>query len=191
MNTYTVTTKSLLDQKMAHFVFFLHENFTTKSISKELKQFIEAHSPDLFLLFEKKKFTGKVGDQLIIPVQVNRTIKYCIFVGIGSDDVAWPRKLEHYRRAIGTAVRIADAHGCACIGFSLLSTKWIGLTVAELMQQTVTTVDMATYTFDEYISKKPDADENKVCDVTVCVANGDEKEAKAGLAAGEIISQNV
>ena len=190
MNTYTITTQPLFDQKPAHYVFFLHEGFSQESISKELVDLITLYLPNLFVLFRQKKFTGKRSDQLAIPIQIDGRIKYCIFVGIGKQDTEWVKKLELYRRAIGHAVQIADIHGCAQLAFSLIAQDWVGIPLTQLVEQTVIIANMSTYRFNEYLTPDDDPIE-RVCDIIICVTEAQEKEANEGLRIGSIISLSI
>ncbi|MFT6765266.1 MAG: leucyl aminopeptidase [Alteromonas naphthalenivorans] len=185
MIKYTASDKTLLEQNVEGFVYFVPQDFSLNKICGKVAM---SYFPELKLFMEYKDFTGKNGQTVTVPISQNKKIKHLIFIGLGQRDKTYT--VETYRRAMASAVRIAECHKIASLAVEVPNSKSIFGYDVEYMAQITTTISMmADYTFDEFIDKKSRI---KRVEKIVCVApKKDIKKVEAGIKAGQIVGESV
>lgn len=138
--------KNFLSQKAKSFVLLLHTNFKFDAVLKEISsmsgEYLEA-------FFKEKKFTGKWGQVLTLPVHTKGSFTYYIFVGLGDSKT---EVLEYYRRSVAQGIRAAQGHKVDSVAVLLPSISKIDH--EEIIRTTAVIVSMTLYAFDDFISFK-------------------------------------
>jgi len=184
----TLTTKSVFDVGAKGIILFVPEKFTAKDLPSELKKI----DIDVMDFLKENKFTGAAGStvMLTIPGQ-KKSIQYLCFVGIGSKATHKKYNVETLRRAIGSAIKWAQAKGFETVAVLTPDASEFGCKVAYFMQQITTMIYIASYKFDKYITTIDKKDREKTVEVMLAVASADQKEAKVGHEQGVVIGEAV
>jgi leucyl aminopeptidase len=185
MIAYLVSDKKITALKSNALVFFLTEKF---NFNDELKSFAKERYPHLQEFMKRFEFTGK-KDQVLAAPLVDSGTNYCgVFVGLGKKD-GKTIPVEVYRRALGNALRKAIAYKCETVALQLPDPKLFGLTITDLVKETVTIAGMTNYRFTDYL----DAEKKKkeLFEITLCVEKAQKEKAMEGISQGEIISTAV
>lgn len=179
-----VSSAALLSHKAACVAFFAHgaKQAQAHEIAKKF--------PEVAAVLTQKEFKGAVGSAITVPVMSDNTLCYVIIVGAGPIDAPQVRRLEHYRRAVGAAVRAALAHKCSSLAFSMPDAQKLEISTTVLAEQTVSTAHLAVYHFDEFITEA-DRKEPEVLNLTLVVKKADEAAAQQGVERGDIIGKAV
>jgi leucyl aminopeptidase len=180
----TISSEPALSHKAQCAVFFAHD-LASATAYEAVKRF-----PEVAAVLEQKEFKGAVGSVITVPVMSDNTLIYVVIAGVGPRTVTQARLVEHYRRALGAVVKAAIANKCATIALMLPNATSFNLSVAELVEQTVSTAFISAYHFDEFITDE-DRKEPKELNLTIVVKSADQAEAKAGVVRGEIIGKAV
>ena len=187
MITLHVSKTRLLDQKADCLFFPLEQDF---EFSKELQALAKKYFPHLKELMAERKFIGKLGNSLFLPVAHDDTILNLVFVGFGKRGGKKHFPLEQYRRMLGRMVRVVEQHKYNTVAMELPSPKMFGIDEQILAQETATIVNMALYHFDEFITD-PEAKKSHAFTLTLVVEAGKEKAAKQGVEDGTVIAKAV
>jgi leucyl aminopeptidase len=181
MIKYTLSTKSLMEHAADAYVVCVEQD---ADFSKELKKIATDYFPGLEQLAQKRKFVGAPVTSLV--VHTHRDKKPCIIIllGIGRKG---EKKAEHYRRALGHLIRLAEQHEIHSIVLDMPAASFFGLDMQELGQETGTIAPMAAYYFDTYLTEK----KQKTFDITCIVAQKDKAAFQKGLDVGIIIGKSV
>ncbi len=182
MITINVSSRKFFEVEAEGYVYILEEGFT---FSKQLQEFAQRFFPDLQKLMQKRDFTGKKLDTLILPVSLNNKIAHCFFVGLGKKGDT-EVSVEHYRRLLGQITKQIASYNISLLAIQMPPSTFFGLTTEDLAQQTATIVNMASYHFDEYITEK-ERKKTRLSDVVLCVEAKNKKAVQKGIKAGEII----
>ncbi len=177
MISYSLSTKSLLTQEADAYVLFLPEGF---SFAKELKAIAKDFVPDLEKILKKHSFTGKAQSSLLVHIQKGDETKSLILLGIGNKA---DKKMESYRRALGSLVRLAEQQQCTSLALAVPSASFFGVTQEELGQETAVIMQMGAYHFDEFFAEK----KQKEFEVTLVVDEQHKRAIQKGIDAGMII----
>lgn len=181
MINYTISTKLLMDQKADAYVLFCHEGF---SFSKELQSIAQDYFPSLEALIKRRKFTGKAQSSLLVEICKDNEPCNLILLGVGKKE---DKRVEHYRRALGVMVRLAEQHEIKTIAMHVPSASSFGVSSEELGQETALIIPMAAYYFDEFFTEK----KQKNFDVVLVVDQKNKAVFKKGVDAGSIIAHSV
>jgi len=187
MITMKVTNSKLLDQKTDCYAFIVEENFT---ISKTMQDLAKKAFPELKALFEHHKFTGRLLSTVVLPISLHDRIVQCIFIGMGKHRSDKTIDFEHYRRAIGQAIKQASALKCQTVALELQSPKHFGVTAEYLISQTTTIANMAAYHFHDFLTD-PERRGIDITQLTVCTDLKDTKSLQLAIDEGEIIGHAV
>jgi leucyl aminopeptidase len=179
-----VSSLPALSHKAACVVFFAHDAEQARAYDV-VKIF-----PEIGAVLEQKEFKGAVGSVVTVPVMSDNTLCYVMIVGVGSATVHQVRRIEHYRRAVGAAVRAALASNCSSLALTLPNAKKLEIATALLAEQTVSTAFLAAYHFDDFITDE-DRKEPEILNLTLVVASNEETDAQQGAVRGEIIGKAV
>jgi leucyl aminopeptidase/ATP-dependent Zn protease len=180
----TVSCEPALSHK-AQCVAFFAQDLASATAYEALKSF-----PEVAAVLEQKEFKGSVGSVVTVPVMSDNTLVYVVIAGTGSRTVTQARLVEQYRRALGAVVKAAVANKCATVALTLPDATRFNLSVADLVEQTVSTAFIAAYHFDDFITDE-DRKESKELNLTIVVESSDQAEAKTGVVRGEIIGKAV
>lgn len=181
-----LSNQNLLASKADGFVFFVPQDFKIDQLPEDAQKLF----PNLQQLMEKEKFSGKAGQLLFTPVSDNNQIMYVFFAGLGKGKKG-AQAVEIYRRAIGQTVRTAQRHKLVSLAFTLPDAQLFGVDAQYLAQQTATTLRIACYLFDTYISDA-ERKHDKPLEVILVVSNNKDEIQKgvdAGMTIGHAVNQ--
>lgn len=178
---YQVSSKPLLDHAVNAFVYLVDDQFSADSYPELIKQY----GVELTVYSKAKKFTGKKGQLLIIPIIHKKSLQYAVFIGLGKTSEI---TLETYNRALAQAVRTAESY--IYNSYAVFLPKITSFSIAQLVQKATTTTIMAGYAFDEFVTDK-EAKRTLIEQVVWVVDKKEEKEAKEAIKIGEIIGDAV
>lgn len=181
MITYTISDKPLLSHKADAYALFLPENF---SLTPDLQTVVKSYIPDLERLIKKYEFTGKAQTSFLVHMSKDNETKCLILLGLGKKS---NRTVEHYRRALGSLIRLAEQHQCLEVSLDLPKASDIGISEQQLGQETATILNMAQYHFDEFFKEK----KQKIFTITLCANGNSVKELTQGVNDGVIIGKAV
>ncbi len=185
MLTTTVSDKKLFDITASAYVIPMQEG---QPLAKEYESVISAQFADLDALLKEAKFTGKKGSSLVVPINYNNSLAHIIFVGIGKKNDAGTLDLEQYRRALGTAIRLARKHRTTTLAVPILDAAEFGRSIKDFASHTASILRMASYAFDVYITD----DARKPEPITLTISAPDHtQEVKEGVEQGMIIGHAV
>jgi leucyl aminopeptidase len=186
MIKYSVSEKSLLEQNVEGFVYFVVEGFALNKVCGKVAM---SYVPELKMFMENKDFTGKSGQTFTVPIAYKKQIKHLIFIGLGKKDKTY--SLESYRRVVSNAVRIAECHKIESIALAVPSSKAdFGYDVEFMTQQTTTLSMLTSYSFDEFITNK-DAKSKPVKEIVYVGQKKDIKKIQEGIKSGIVIGRSV
>jgi leucyl aminopeptidase len=185
MLTLDVSNKSLFDIESQSYIILLHEH---QEIPDQWQQVIDTCFSDIKHLLKQERFEGKKGSVLTLPVTKNGKLIHLIFVGLGKKNDAGKLDIEQYRRALGSAIRAARKHRIGSLVIPQLDASLFGISASTLAQQTATTLRIAAYAFDVYITD----DARRPLDLTVVLSAPEHTdEIKKGVHNGLIIGHAV
>ncbi len=187
MFTITCSAQALLSGKSASLLFLVQEDFLVQKTlqSSALKEVLK-NNPHIQPTLEQQKFSGKSLSLVTIVGFIGKRSVLFIFVGLGSKKAKESLSVERYRRALGVAVRSVQRERVQSLAFDLPTASLFALTSAELARETATTMTLACYHFDEFITD-PERKLPEMFDVTVCCEAKEIKALTAALKTGEII----
>ncbi len=188
MITCKVTSNPILDQKADCYAFTIEEGFAAAQFSKLFEELTKKYLPDLLMIMKQRKFTGKLMDTLVLPMNIKDKIVYCIFVGVGKHDAE--TRIENYRRAIGHTLKQVMACRGESVALHLMSARLFGVKPQYLAKQVTIALNMAAYHFNDYITTKKSKG-SEVYEVTLCVDAKHKKEITQGIKEGECIADAV
>lgn len=184
MNICTVLSFNKLEQLATAGVAFLVEQDCKDNYYEQLAAMVQV---DLAVYAKENKFTGAAGSMLMLPVVNAGTITTYFLVGLGKKD-EHKLDIETYRRALGTLVTTAQSKKLASLSFVLPCAQKFEVAPAYLAQQTATTLAMAGYRYDTFISVKSD---EVAPELIVTVLAEECQEIEHGFKVGQIIGQAV
>lgn len=117
-------------------------------------------------LAEQRGFTGATKQVITIPVLVEGTPRDLIFVGVGAAGTTINNR-EYYRRAIAMIIRQAQGMKAVSLVLQTPDSKILGYTPQELVHETVIALTMATYHFNDFISKDT-KEQSELVEITLC-----------------------
>lgn len=185
MVSITLSTASLLEANANAKVVLLEQNFSPSILTPFVKIF-----PAIKTLVEDRKFTGGSCSSIVIPISTKEEVFYLILMGIGKRDHKRKIDVEHYRRAVGKLMRIMEDIKVDSIAFALPDPEFFNVTPAYLAGQTAMMVEIASYSFDDYIS---DPNRKIMKDRRIVLLTGDmpQKDIEEGVKKGQIIATSV
>ena len=143
---------------------------------------------DLDGLLKEARFTGKKGSVVAVPATYNNKLIHIIFVGLGKKNDASKLDIEQYRRALGTAIKAARKHRISTLAVPMIDAALYGISHERFAQHTASTLRMACYAFDVYITD----DAHKPLPITIELsAPTNTAEATTGAKNGMIIGEAV
>jgi leucyl aminopeptidase len=149
MITVKLSDKPLYTQQAEGYAYFCEENFAFNEKLKELAQRFYKPLPEII---KQRKFTGGAGSTLVVAGTHEDKPVYIILVGVGSQKRKPADLIEQARRAAGSIIRLAEQVKIATIAVEFPDEHWFGVDGYRLAKEIVTTMEMATYHFDQYIT---------------------------------------
>lgn len=184
----TVTEKSLMDQKVDGYVVVCEEGFDYSSY--HVSQFEQWYKP-LHALLKQRHFTGKANSTCVVAGADGDRPVTIILLGVGKlDKLKQEDKIEHYRRALGHVIRIAEKTTITKIAIALPAAERFGVDACRLAQETITILDMTGYHFDQYITEKSQR-YTRDYDITLCTHLDHINEVQVGVEFGKRIGHAV
>ena len=181
MVSIVLGSNNFVEQKTKSFIIFVPQNFVLRdvlsNISAVSENFLEA-------FFKEKKFVGKWGQLVTLPVYNNELFVNYIFVGLGNRTT---EVLEYYRRSLAQGIRAAQSLKSDSVSILVPSVAMISQ--EEIVRTTAVITSMTLYAFDDFISQKEEA--VKLNTVVLVVSREITLADKAGLNEGLIIADAV
>ncbi|MGC2310381.1 MAG: leucyl aminopeptidase [Candidatus Babeliaceae bacterium] len=186
MITFKISEKPVQEQQVQGYVVLCEQDFSYEHTIKKLSVF---YNP-LKELIAQREFKGHAGSSLVVAGSENGRLAYCILVGIGLSKKSAPERLENYRRALGSVIRIAEQIKITQLALDWVSVAGLEIDDFRLAHETVSTLAMASYHFDQYIT---DVDRKMSRDYTVIIAAPQEThdQIKVGIEWGQHIGYAV
>lgn len=181
MITYTVSEKPLLMHSADAYVLCLPEDF---SYEKDVEPLVKGYIPDLAKLINRYEFKGSAHSNFFVHMSKDNETKGLILLGLGKKG---DKAVEHYRRALGSLIRLAEQHQCLHLALEVPPASFFDITSEQLGQETATVLAMAQYHFDEFFKEK----KQKIFNITLQVDASDVAAFKKGLDTGVIIGKAV
>lgn len=191
MLTISVSDGALLSGKSASLLFLVQEDFLVQKTlqSSALKEVLK-NNLHIQPTLEQQQFSGKALSLATIVGFIGKRSVLFVFVGLGAKKAKESLPVERYRRALGVAVRSAQKARVQSLAFDLPTASLFALTSAEIACETATTITLAGYHFDEFITD-PERKLPEMFDVTICCESKETKAIAAALKKGEIIGAAV
>jgi len=180
MITYAIQTKPLLQQDAEGYVVFVSQEH---AVDRELKE-LQKQFGGLKHVIKKHAFKGAKGTSVVVQGHHNEKLHYLFVMGVGSKK---DKNVESYRRALGSAIRLAEKHKCTSLALQMPPASWFGVTAEQLGQEATTILHMAAYHFDEYLSEK----KQHAYDLVFVVDEKNKKAFNKGFKEGKIIGAAV
>lgn len=183
-----VTNKSINQiEKSRCYIFLATQD---SPLSKEYTQCAQHTQPNLQKAVEESGFTAKALEIRVLPVMKDDHFIYPIFVGLGKKEARKAITIETYRRALGHAYKKAISSKSDSVVLILPEASLFNCSYEYLAEQTIITLTMASYYFDDYITDES-RKENPLKEVTIIVDGEHKKAVNDGIASGQIIAQAV
>lgn len=188
MITITLSTKKIESHQANCLVFFVQQDF---SFSKELSHYADLFFPHLQQLMKNRKFTGKVLSSLLVPVCYDGETTNLLFIGLGKATGTKKKiDVEMFRRALGKVIRVAEGNKYPSLVMQVPAGKLFGVTTQYLGKQIMTTLSMAAYQFDKYITE----DEKKLNHdfaITLITSTKEKNDCNRGIKEGTCIAEAI
>ncbi|MFA6066030.1 MAG: leucyl aminopeptidase [Candidatus Babeliaceae bacterium] len=150
MITIKISAKPLYDIDTQGYIIPREHNFD--STHDKLIQSLKTFFPPLEEVLSQRGFTGAAGATCALAINHNNRPVYLIFVGLGSSKKSHEDKIEQYRRALGQAQRAAEGLKITELALDMPDSHWFNITNYTLAKETIITLTMASYHFDEFIT---------------------------------------
>ena len=181
MFTISVSTEKLLSQNVDCYAYIVEKNFDVAQLSASIKTIC----PDLEAIIKHRGFTGGLQEVATVSCFVDGRVAFCIIVGMGDNKVKGVTVVERYRRALGQLVKEVRACKGKSVVFDLI-TEPLNVSHEYATEQTVITLTLAQYHFNDYITEKS-RKENSLTNVIIVTDAEHKEEAERGLAHGIVI----
>lgn len=149
MITAHVSSKPLHEHPVEAYCILLPEDYT---FEESLQEIARRWYPALETWMKKFRFKGSVHDQITVSGAEGPNPITLIFCGVGSRTAPRHERIEHLRRAVGAAIRIAERAKAKSLLLQTPSVDFYEVDGYVLAREIVTTLEMATYHFDQYIT---------------------------------------
>lgn len=186
MLTFKLANQHVTQQDADLYVGFCPHNTIPEDI---LRDFKALYAP-LSEVIKKRNFTGAAGSQLAISaIRENKPVTL-LLVGIGSEKKSQPDRLEAARRASGLIIRVAENVKAQKAAILLPDHAWFNINEFELTKEIVSTLMMASYHFDQFITDAA-AKFTQDCEITLCAPEILHDQISVGLEFGQRIGHAV
>lgn len=181
-----VSKEKALDSKSKIIAYFLPDSFTAKDLDKDLQDC----GIDIAAYLKDIQFTGAKGSQASLPLTFDgKNFIQIYFAGLGKQDKSKNFCFETLRRAIGSAVKFAQAKRVSTISIALPESKNFGVTSEYLIQQAYVISAIAGYKYDIFFTEKL----SKAVPLTVnlCATAVDQKLMTKAEKIGSVVAESV
>ncbi len=185
MINISLSTKDLLAHNVDCYAYIVEKDFDIAAISNAFKK----TCPEFAAIVKQRKFTGSLQESLTVPLIIDARVAFGIVVGVG-DESKSVSPIERYRRALGQLVKEIRACKGTSVALHVLAKLGIGASPFYMAEQTVITLQMAQYRFDDYITDKK-SKENKLSEAILVADEQYQIEAEQGIKEGNIIAKAV
>lgn len=185
MVNISLSTKDLLLNNADCYAYIVEKDFDSAIISNSFKK----ACPDFAAIAQQRKFTGNLQEALTVPLNIDGRIAFGIVVGIGKESKS-VSTIERYRRALGQLVKEVRACKGTSVALYVVAKLGIDASAFYMAEQTVITLQMAQYHFNDYLTDKK-IKENKLSEVIIVAPEQYEKDAERGMQQGNIIAKAV
>jgi leucyl aminopeptidase len=166
---------------------FLPEKFNKKDLEGILDDQV-----DLEQFLADAKFTGAAGSSTQLSLVLKpKKMMHVFFAGLGSKNSTKKYDIETVRRAVGSAIKWAQAKHCAEFAFAIPDAGDYGIKVAELVQQVTVITYIAAYKYDKFITSIDKKERARTLQIFICVDAKQKKDAQHGHDMGVIVAQSV
>ena len=174
-----IKIKNTVENKFDSIIFFLENGF---KLSKELISYY----PNLKKLLDERNFKGNLGEKVIVPIEQNKKIVSLIIIGLGKKQEKFIN-VENFRKAIGSLPKLSKYYNFESSNIFLPDYKLFGVEKKYLFKQAAIILNMASYEFDEFITKP----KNKSKKIKEIVIVSNEKSLEKIINEAKIISDAV
>lgn len=164
MITVKLSDKPLYQQEAAAYALFCDDKF---DLDARLKDLAQRFYPPLMSVLKQRKFTGAAGSSLVLAGSDGSRPVYIIVVGLGSKQKKQQDRLEQARRAAGSIIRVAEQVKVDTIALEFPDHHWFDVDEYTLAKEMISSMDMATYHFDQYITDES-RKHNQNYTITLC-----------------------
>lgn len=161
-----------------------------KPLNQEQLSWCQGFYPHCQDVLDKVGFSGAPGSSYVVTGVRGEQPVYIIFVGYGKLQGKRQDLLEHYRRAMGSIIRAAERFKLVHLVLPFLHARNFHVDDCELAQETVCTLEMAMYHFDQFITdeKRKFKDEYTL---TICAPAANHEAIQVGVQKGIRIGHGV
>ena len=189
MITVHVSNKQLNEVKADGYVILCERG---KKLSEEQLAWCSPFFPHSQEVLDQAGFSAGVGSSHVITGFTDNKPAYLIFVGLGSFACKQADRIEHYRRALGNAIRIAERFKLSKLVMPFLHAATYDLDDCALAQETLATFQMSIYHFDQFITDEK-RHVNEEYDITICAPTAHHDAimvgAEMGIRIGHAVNQ--
>jgi len=169
-------------------VFCTQDVVLTNPHVKELQQ--RFYEP-LSYAVKDRKFTAKEGTSLVVSGTKGAHPVYIMLYGLGLlSDIEDHKKIERYRRAVGSMIRSAEQLKLPTLSFVMPDVAVCSSNECILAEELMATAMMAHYQFNEFITEE-DKKVIKDIEILLSVEERHTKDVKIGIDQGERIGHAV
>jgi leucyl aminopeptidase len=180
-----VSKKSVLENEVEAYAFFLKEGF---ALSSDLKKIERNHMPHLKKHLDKHGFKGRVGESFVFSAAKNADHVHYVFVGIGKQTGPSHERVEAVRRGVGALVAQTKKLRFTDVAVDGI-VSGLGIDAAECVKQITITAFMAAYEFTTFKSSKKE--KQHPVSLMLCVDSKRFASCKKAVAEGVIIGEAV
>jgi leucyl aminopeptidase len=195
--TYSISNKVLFTQQVDVFIVFVRQfqtSFFDHCFNDQHCDLLESQFPDIEQFLKKRDFSGKYGEIVSIPLEIQELHTMCILVGLGAKETA---STENYRRAFASGIKLAASYKAESVAIALPFTYENELSVKELSaevlsKETAIIAEMTTYFFCDFFSKSAEHKaEREIANIILITDVTHEHDTQKGMLEGIVIGQAV
>lgn len=161
-----------------------------KPLNQEQRAWCAPFFPLAQEVLDHARFVGSPSSSHVITAFKDNKPVYLIFVGYGTLDTKKEDRIEHYRRALGSAIRAAERYKLKSLAMPFLHAQYFDLDDAALAQETMIAVELASYYFDQFITDKK-RHINQDYTITICAPTAHHDAINVGVEMGSHIGHAV
>lgn len=183
MTTFSLSSQQCSSIAADAYVLFCHAGFS--ATDTKLAEFVPMYSA-LEELIKHREFSGNAGSALTINALAHGKPVTLILVGIGAIKQPMHERLESFRRAVGSAVRAAEAAKASQVVVVPPALEWFEGNGYLLGKEFAATWLLAEYHFADFISEASRR-MTRTYGVTICVAQDEQGDVEPGIVTGQKI----
>jgi leucyl aminopeptidase len=149
MITYHVSAQPLAQSTVDVYALCCDDTYAWNNTLEDLST--RYYAP-LRLYMEHHNFQGRVGESVIVNGSDGTRPVLLVVLGLGSIARSQSDRLDRYRRALGTLMRATEQVKMGSIALMLPDEHWFAVDAYTIAKETVATIAIASYHFDQYIT---------------------------------------